>query len=96
MICRHSRLQIHRDCFIEIVSSHNCTIKVFSNFSFEIQSNIINEYDNVLEIRPFHPEAHLQLIDYMAEMMKTKKNSDMDNFFSSGVALGGIAGLIPG
>ena len=30
----------------------------------KIQSNITNEYDKVLNIRPFHPEAHLQLIDY--------------------------------
>ena len=30
----------------------------------KIQSNIANEYDKVLNIRPFHPEAHLQLIDY--------------------------------
>jgi condensin complex subunit 2 len=30
---------------------------------------------------------HLQLIDYMAEMMKTKKNSDMDNFQAASCAL---------
>ena len=30
----------------------------------KIQSIITNEYDKVLNIRPFHPEAHLQLIDY--------------------------------
>ena len=30
----------------------------------KIKSNITNEYDKVLNIRPFHPEAHLQLIDY--------------------------------
>ena len=30
----------------------------------KIQSNITSEYDKVLNIRPFHPEAHLQLIDY--------------------------------
>ncbi|HCV98844.1 MAG TPA: hypothetical protein DGJ56_06060 [Verrucomicrobiales bacterium] len=30
----------------------------------KIQSNITNEYNKVLNIRPFHPEAHLQLIDY--------------------------------
>ena len=39
----------------------------------KIQSNIINEYDKVLEIRPFHPEAHLQLIDYYLE-----NNMDQD------------------
>ena len=30
---------------------------------------------------------HLQLIDYMAEMMKTKKSSDLDNFQAASVAL---------
>lgn len=30
---------------------------------------------------------HLQLIDYMAEMMKTKKSSDMDNFQAASCAL---------
>ena len=39
----------------------------------KIQSNIKNEYDKVLEIRPFHPEAHLQLIDYYLE-----NNMDQD------------------
>ena len=33
----------------------------------KIHSNITNEYNKVLDIRPFHPEAHLQLIDYYLE-----------------------------
>ena len=39
----------------------------------KIQSNIKYEYDKVLDIRPFHPEAHLQLIDYYLE-----NNMDQD------------------
>ena len=55
-----------------MIKPHNCSKlgslkSLYEALGTKIHSNIIKEYHKVLNIRPFHPEAHLQLIDYYLE-----------------------------